>query len=116
MKPNDIMFKTECIINTGNKCMMVSVRAYSNVKKTLEIYLHQDCVVAYDTTSMGVVFLIKGKTKYFAFFQNKFKTCGGQKHIGRIPLNEIYHLLKNKTIVDQDLWKVFEKKLFIGGL
>lgn len=43
------------------------VTSHSHVEKTLNRYLNEDVVTSYIKNSFGVVFLIKGKIKPFAF-------------------------------------------------
>ena len=96
-------------------------RLYARVeaKRIIDLYYNQDCVIAYDKNKLGVIFIIKGKTKYFGFVSLKEGIyLGGQEYIfGRIDLKKVLSLLGDDCkILNKEEFSKVKKEIIVENL
>ena len=96
---------------TGNDWKSQTNRAagYAEHEKLLGKYMDDECVVAYHQTEMGLVFVIKGKIKFFPFYWNQFSTASSySKSLMRMEDRDaVAYLQKYGKIVNDELWMKF---------
>jgi len=74
--------------------LLQDIRAvgHSQDENTLNRYAFQDVITSYIKNSFGVVFLIKGKIKPFAFVVIKQKLSYNYNNLKQIPIREFFNL------------------------
>jgi len=92
---------------------------YGTSRKNLYPYLEKDCVIAYDKNKLGNIFIIKSKTKHFAFFciTNMLRwemisgICGR-----RIDLDTAVKLLGDCNILDKEEYEKVKREIILENL
>lgn len=112
MKPSEIIPISEL--------SELSLRGHSKTLKTLGRYFNKDCVVSYAKNSLGVIFLIKGKVKPFAFaYIDKVITPYYYTITMIDELTDYFNLYENiklnetKELVSEDLLKRVKAKIML---
>jgi len=68
------------------------VYAHSNIIKIFNRYINEDIITSYVKNDFGVIFLIKGKIKGFAFAVIKKKLCNYYYNSSQLTPNEYFKL------------------------
>ena len=92
---------------------------YSTDKKIILNYIDKDCVVAYDKNKLGSIFIMKGKTKCFAFFyiDNKLsRYIFNRTTCKRINMKIAFQLLGNCKILDKEEYSKINKQMILESL
>ena len=98
---------------------------YSKDREILLLNYFKDCVVAYNKSPLGILFIIKGKIKPFFFFaiNKKLKTLFfNNRIVRRIELNSsmfrdlIQNNIQNFTILEEDYFNKIKKKMLVESL
>lgn len=92
---------------------------YSTDKKMILNYINKDCVVAYDKNKLGSIFIIKGKTKCFAFFYINDKLSRymfNRTTCKRIDMKTAIQLLGNCKIIDKKEYSKINKQVILECL
>lgn len=92
---------------------------HSRDSQVLRDYFEENCVVAYTKESLGIVMIIRGTRKYFAFvsLKNGFNFGGYDYKLTLIePIEAIKVMQDSAIIVDKDLYGKLTKTLLMEAL
>jgi len=115
MKPNDLLKYNEKDRRwEGNS--QFGTYSHMNVWNVLQKYLNEDCVIAYEKNSLGVIFIIKTKRKYEAYISLKNLYFGG--YLNHFDLGFILKLIDDDRleIVNKEEFSKMKKRLLIDKL
>ena len=99
-----------------------SIYARSSVLKILEKYIDKEVITSYIKNDFGVVFIIKGKIKAFAFACIRRDLCSSYYNIEQLNINKYFKLrneINNKdtiTILDEETEKSIQAKCMLNEL
>ena len=93
---------------------------YASDRKILEKYFNDDCIIAYDITKLGSIFVMKGKKTYFCFIcmSNIFNMYQFfSRRINLITFTQAIKLLgDNCIILNKQEYSRFKKKVILENL
>ena len=93
--------------------------AQAETKRSIILYYEKECVVAYDKSKLGVIFIIKSKKKHFGFVAiNDGIYLGGHGYTFRkIELKLVLSLLGDDCIIlNKEEFSKIKKKAIIENL
>ena len=93
--------------------------AQAETEKSMWKYLDKDCVVAYDKNKLGVMFIIKGKIKYFGYvaIKSNIYLGGFGFTFRRLELNKVLSLLGNDCIIiDENEFSRIKRQIILENL
>jgi hypothetical protein len=96
-----------------------SDNGHTHERKILIRYFDKDCVVCYSKEKLGMIFIIRGKAKYFAFVSLKYKLDmhGYNYKLSRITPKQALRLMDGDyTVVDKDRMGELNKLMILEGL